>query len=159
MLLIWYLAFFIILDFFRISQVRSTFKRQILRIEDRRSLLTQTKESCHADFEALKVAEKKHTGRLTLMERIRSSSTQWCVKMKEEVTLMKKTMEVLYSTNTDTDTATPSSTATQTPTPASSSSSSSSSSHLAVGERFLSLKHQLESVEVAISDSLKTQVR
>ena len=159
MLLISYLAFFIILDFFRISQVRSTFKRQILRIEDRRSLLTQTKESCHADFEALKVAEKKHTGRLTLMERIRSSSTQWCVKMKEEVTLMKKTMEVLYSTNTDTDTATTLFSATPTPTPASSSSSSSSSSHLAVGERFLSLKHQLESVEVAISDSLKTQVR
>ena len=140
-----FISLFIIFDLMswilRINQIRGTFHRQILRVEDRKTLLDRIRQSCATDREALIANEKSRREQQSLIENMMRKSEMWCVKMRREMAALTAVAETLF---TAPDSVTPSP-----PLPV----------HVTHEEQCTSLRNQLCAADDVLNSSLKAQVR
>jgi hypothetical protein len=127
----------------RISTVRSSFHRQIQRIEDRKALMTETKTSWQLDQAALVAAESAHDLEADRIKRTRQSTALWCSRVGRDVSALKTVLEALRPSSPSSSSSSPS----QAPAEASPEGS------------LLSTRARLETVQGSLSEALKDQVR
>lgn len=85
---------------YRISQIRGSFRRQILRLSDRKTLLDRTRQSCTLDREALTVSERSHNDEQNMIGSLEMCSKMWCERVRGEVVSLRRAAEVLFNKTT-----------------------------------------------------------
>jgi hypothetical protein len=126
----------------RISTVRSSFHRQIQRIEDRKALMTETKTSWQLDQASLVAGESAHDLEADRIKRTRQSTAVWCSKVGRDVSALKTVLDAIRPS-----------------VPSSSSSPSQAPAEASPEGSLLPTRARLEAVQGSLSEALKDQVR
>lgn len=83
--------------------VRQSFQRQIQRIEDRRTLLADTKTSLTLDLSVLSKSQQEHDQKVEKLKIMKTETTGRCQRILNDVAELSRAISVVYNTHTSQD--------------------------------------------------------
>ena len=83
--------------------VRQSFQRQIQRIEDRRTLLADTKTSLTLDLSVLSKSQQEHDQKMEKLKIMKMETTNRCQRILNDVAELSRAISVVYNTHTSQD--------------------------------------------------------
>ena len=84
----------------RINVVRQSFQRQIQRIEDRRTLLTDTKKSLNLDLSILSKGQEEHDRKMEKLRIMKMKTSDRCERILNDVAELSRAISAVYNTHT-----------------------------------------------------------